>query len=81
MPVSKVSPHPRRCTLPGITAHRSTRGREATAPGGGAKGVFHPKKAKAAAALRTSFLLDVMCSRGMPPPSERQKAAGYQNEG
>lgn len=71
-------PHLQGLVLLGITANHNTQGLKATALCRAAR-VFSTKKTRAAPALKTSFVLD-LC-REMPPPSERQKAAGYQNQG
>lgn len=64
--------------LLGITANHNTQGLKATALSRAAR-VFSTKKTRAAPSLETSFVLD-LC-REMPPPSETQKTAGYQNQG
>lgn len=78
-----MSPHPQGLVLLGTTANHSTQGLTAPALCSVPKGVFHQKSKKELLlpSSRTSFLPGLTCSREMPPPSERQKAAGYQNEG
>lgn len=77
MPVSQMSHISRdscswasqQTTTPGTEGHCFVQGSES----------FSTKKTRAAPSLETSLVLD-LC-REMPPPSETQKAAGYQNQG